>query len=143
MPEIRHRATQQVLHVVPGETLQDANLQDANLRDAHLRRADLRRANLRDAHLQGANLRDADLQGADLYGHHVVREVAVLRRADGYEFRAFETLGGLFIRAGCRAKMIEEFRAHVAKYYPKTAKAAETLAILDFCEQQAAREPWA
>lgn len=41
---------------------------------------------------------------------------------------------GDIIKAGCRFMSVDEYRAHVAKEYPGTTKAAETLAILDFIE---------
>ena len=76
--KIRHRYTNDVLHVIDadnlygadlsGANLSDANLRFANLRDANLYGADLRYANLSGANLRGAYLYGADLSGADLYG---------------------------------------------------------------------------
>lgn len=77
----------------------------------------------------------ADLAGADLAGAKIIRKVAQIRRDDGYEFIAFALDDGrLFVCAGCRSMTVEAFRAHVAKEYPETDKAIETLAILDFID---------
>lgn len=77
----------------------------------------------------------ADLAGADLAGAKIIRKVAQIRRDDGYEFIAFALDDGrLFVCAGCRSMTVEAFRAHVAKEYPDTPKAIETLAILDFID---------
>ena len=51
---------------------------------------------------------------------------------DGYEFFAFETDKGVLIRAGCRTKTVDQYRAHVERAYPDTPKALETHDILDF-----------
>ena len=98
-------------------------------------RANLAGANLDGAYLAGANLAHANLAGAYLAGAKVIRKVAQIRRDDGYEFIAFALDDGrLFVRAGCRSMTVEAFRAHVAKEYPDTPKAIETLAILDFID---------
>jgi uncharacterized protein YjbI with pentapeptide repeats len=120
--------------------LSRANLSGANLSGADLSRADLSDANLSGAYLSGANLSgadlsDANLSRADLSGAKIIRKVAQIRRDDGYEFLAFALDDGrLFVRAGCRSMTVADFRAHVAKEYPDTPKAIETLAILDFID---------
>ena len=138
-----------------GANLAGANLAGANLDGANLARANLARAylagaylagahlagaylagaNLARANLGGANLDGANLAGAKLDGAKVIRKVAQIRRDDGYEFIAFALDDGrLFVRAGCRSMTTADFRAHVAKKYPDTPKAIETLAILDFID---------
>ena len=138
-----------------GANLAGANLAGANLDGANLARANLARAylagaylagahlagaylagaNLARANLGGANLDGANLAGAKLDGAKVIRKVAQIRRDDGYEFIAFALDDGrLFVRAGCRSMTTADFRAHVAKEYPDTPKAIETLAILDFID---------
>ena len=115
--------------------LAHANLDGANLARANLAHAYLAHANLAGANLAGANLVGAYLAGAYLAGAKVIRKVAQIRRDDGYEFIAFALDDGrLFVRAGCRSMTVEAFRAHVAKEYPDTPKAIETLAILDFID---------
>jgi len=98
-------------------------------------------ANLGGADLEGANLRGADLRGADLEGANLGNDkkitgliARVTRVTDPYEFFAWRTDEGDFIKAGCRFMTVDEFRAHVAASYPETPKAEETLAILDFIE---------
>ena len=126
-----------------GADLGGANLGGANLRGANLEGADLEGANLRGANLRGANLEGADLRGADLRGvklsptHTAVGLIArVTRIIHPYEFFAWSTDKGDIIKAGCRFMSVDEFRAHVAKEYPGTPKAEETLAILDFIESR-------
>ena len=58
----------------------------------------------------------------------------VTRIEDPYEFFAWRTDKGDFIKAGCRFLSVEEYRVHIANEYPDTAKAEETIAILDFIE---------
>jgi hypothetical protein len=101
--------------------------------------ADLSGADLSGADLRGADLRDADLHGANLHGAKIVRVIARIDRLDGYEFIAFETDNGLIIRAGCRTMSPSEYRDHVAREYPNTDKAEETLAILDYIESRAVK----
>lgn len=108
---------------------------------AYLRGADLTGANLRGANLRGADLGGANLGGANLGGvklsqsHTAVGLIArVTRIIVPYEFFAWRTDQGDIVKAGCRFMTIEQFRAHVAKEYPDTPKAEETLAILDFLE---------
>jgi len=118
-----------------GANLAGANLAGANLAGAYLAGAYLAGANLAGANLAGANLAGAYLAGADLDGAKIIRKVAQIRRDDGYEFIAFALDDGrLFVCAGCRSMTVEAFRAHVAKEYPETGKAIETLAILDFID---------
>ena len=81
-----------------------------------------------------ADLSGADLHGADLSGAKIVRVIARIDRLDGYEFIAFETDNGLIIRAGCRTMSPAEYRDHVAREYPDTDKAKETLRIIDHIE---------
>ena len=141
---------------VRGEGGKRADLRGAHLGGAHLGGADLRRAYLRDtylggADLRGAYLRDTDLRGADLGGAHLGGAdlggadlgndrkatgliARVTRIIDPCEFFAWRTDKGDIIKAGCRFMSVDEFRAHVAKEYPGTPKAEETLAILDFIE---------
>ena len=131
-----------------GADLRGAYLRGANLGGANLGGADLGAADLRDANLGGANLRGADLRGADLGGAYLRgadlggdRKITgliarVTRIIDPYEFFAWRTDKGDFIKAGCRFMSVEEFRAHVAASYPGTPKAEETLAILGFIESR-------
>ena len=132
-----------------GANLSRADLSWANLSDADLSRADLSRANLSRANLSGANLSDADLSRANLsranlsrakiHGEPITRCFARIMRDDGYGFLAFTLeAGGVKIMAGCRWFTVAEFRAHVAEKYPDTAKAKETLWILDAIERRAA-----
>ena len=88
------------------------------------------------ADLEGADLRGADLRGADLGGERKITGLIarVTRIIDPCEFFAWRTDKGDIIKAGCRFMSVDEFRAHVAKEYPGTPKAEETLAILDFIE---------
>jgi len=108
----------------------------ANLRGANLRGAYLEGAYLEGAYLEGANLEGANLEGAYLGNDKKITGLIarVTRVIDPYEFFAWRTDEGDFIRAGCRFMTVDEFRAHVAMSYPETPKAKETLAILDFIE---------
>ena len=90
-----------------------------------------KRADLRGADLRGANLRGANL-GNDRKAVGLIARVT--RIYEPYEFFAWRTDKGDIIKAGCRFMSVDEYRAHVAKEYPGTTKAAETLAILDFIE---------
>ena len=83
------------------------------------------------------DLSRADLSGAVIGEHKLTRLAGRAHRSDGYEFLRFETAGGNVIRAGCRTFTDAEFRAHVAREYPDTPKARETLRILDFLAAQA------
>ena len=79
-------------------------------------------------------LNKANLSGAHLHGDKIARIFArVQRELNPYTFMGVELeAGGYKIAAGCRWFTDEAFRAHVAKEYPGTPKAEETLAILDF-----------
>lgn len=127
-----------------GTNLRGANLRGANLGGAYLRGAYLDGANLSDAYLGGAYLcgaylRGANLSGAYLCGAKIISLLARVTRNDGYEFIAFETDKGVIIRAGCRQMSPAGYRAHVAKEYPNTDKATETLDILDYIDRKAWR----
>lgn len=100
--------------------------------------ANLDGANLLGANLVGANLVGANLDGALIKDAKVKRLVAAIGRGDGYVFYGFEIEAGVKIMAGCRWFTVAEFRAHVASQYPDTAKATETLWILDAIERRAA-----
>ncbi len=126
-----------------GACLRGADLRGADLSGAYLRGADLRGADLEGACLEGADLRGAYLRGANLGGANLRGErkitgliARITRIIDPYEFFAWRTDKGDFIKAGCRFMTVDEFRGHVAKEYPGTPKAEETLAILDFIESR-------
>jgi len=126
-----------------GANLRSADLVRADLRSADLVRANLSGADLRGANLRGANLRGADLGGADLRGADLVGDTlaAYVTSADrrDYEFRLFRLADGSHkVLAGCRWFTIPDYRAHVAAEYPGTAKARETLDILDYFERKLA-----
>ena len=125
--------------VLSGADLRGADLSGADLRDAVLRGAVLRDAVLRGADLSGADLRDAVLRDAVLRDAKIIRVIARITRLDGYEFIAFETDKRVIIRAGCRTMSPDGYRNHVAREYPDTDKAEETLAILDYIEARAAK----
>lgn len=115
----------------------------ANLSGANLRRAELRGANFWGADLSGANLRSADLVRADLrgakYGDDTLAAYVTSADRRDYEFLLFHIADGSHkIMAGCRWFTIPDYRAHVAAEYPGTAKARETLDILDYFEKRAA-----
>ena len=156
--EIRRRDTGVVLHTVNADTLRGANLSGADLRGANLRGANLSGADLRGANLRGANLDGADLSGANLTraylnGAYLTganltgatidtdkldRLLARATRLDGHEFFLFALQeGSPKIKAGCRWMTIVEYRDHVAKHYPDTDRARETLDILNFFEARA------
>jgi hypothetical protein len=140
-----------------GADLSDADLSFADLSGAKLYGADLSDADLSFADLSGAKLYGADLSGAKLYGadlssallsradlsrakigeYTIEKLVARATRSDGYEFFGFMTDNGTIIRAGCRTMTPKEYRAHIAKEYPDTEKARETLDILDFINKRA------
>jgi hypothetical protein len=135
-----------------GGTLYGADLYGADLSGADLRGADLSRAYLRGADLIGADLRGADLYGADLSGADLIgadlrgakyrddtlaARVAAADRMDGYTFHLFRLGDGSHkVMAGCRWFTVPEYRSHVAKEYPGTGSARETLDILDFFERR-------
>ena len=119
-----------------GASLVGANLDGARLDGARLVGASLDRASLDRASLVGARLVGASLVGALVCGEKVTRLLAIATRLDGYTFYAFELgEGGVKINAGCRWFTPAEFRAHVAKSYPGTKKADETLSIIAHIER--------
>ncbi len=126
--------------VLRGAVLTGADLTGADLTGAVLTGADLTGAVLTGAVLTGAVLTGADLRGADLTGEKIERLLATVERlTDPYTFYGFQmAAGGVKISAGCRFFTCAEFRAHVAKDYPGSAKATETLRIIDFIEGRAA-----
>ena len=94
----------------------------------------LRRAVLRDADLSGAVLR-----GAKYRDDTLAALIAAAERMDGYTFHLFRLEDGShMVMAGCRWFAVDEYRAHVAKEYPDTDKARETLDILDYFEKRIA-----
>jgi hypothetical protein len=122
-----------------GANLRDANLIGANLIGANLIGANLIDANLIDANLSGANLSGANLSGAKYEDDTLAACIAAANRMDGYAFHLFRlTDGSHKVMAGCRWFTIPEYRAHVAKEYPDTDKARETLDILDYFERKLA-----
>ena len=94
------------------------------------------------ADLRGADLRGADLSGANLSGEKIKRILASVQRiSDGYTFTLFDMADGPpKIVAGCRFMTIDAYAAHVAKEYPDTPKARETLRILDYFDDVVAAE---
>ena len=115
-------------------TLGAAVRKSANLEDAYLKGA-----NLTDANLAGAILTRASLAGASLrHDVKIIRLIGRAQRSDDYTFMGFQTNAGLRIKAGCRLMSPDEYRAHIAKEYPGTPKAAETLAIIQHLENRAA-----
>ncbi len=93
--------------------------------------------------LSGANLRGANLRGADLggakYGDDTLAAYITSADRRDYEFRLFRLADGSHkVLAGCRWFTIPDYRAHVAAEYPGTAKARETLDILDYFERKLA-----
>lgn len=151
--EIKHQYTDAVLRTVHAVSLRGANLYGANLTGADLSRADLYKADLSGANLRGANLRGANLTGAYLTGaflrwadlsgatidtDKLDRLLARATRLGGHEFFLFALQdGSLKIKAGCRWMTIDDYRAHVARCYPDTNQARETLDILNFFEARA------
>jgi hypothetical protein len=120
-----------------GADLSGAYLSSANLSGADLSGADLSGAYLSSANLSGADLSGADLSRADLSGEKIKRILAsVYRVSDGYTFNLFEMeVGPPKIVAGCRFLTVADYAAHVAKEYPDTVKARETLRILDYFDE--------
>lgn len=109
---------------------------------AYLTGASLSGADLSHAYLIGANLSHANLSGADLNGEKIKRQLASVQRvSDGYTFMLFEMeQGPPMIVAGCWFLTSADYAAHVAKEYPDTAKARETLRILDYFDDVIAAE---
>jgi hypothetical protein len=120
-----------------GGTLRGANLTAINWDGADLRYSYLRGAVFGPS-LSRAELRRATLSGAKYQGDTLAACIAAADRMDGHTFRLFRlTDGSHKVMAGCRWFTIPEYRAHVAAEYPGTAKARETLDILDFFERRA------
>ena len=137
--KIKNRFSGAVLYSGDHETLRDAVFSAikgrADLSGAYLSGANLSGANLSRANLSGADLSGADLSRAVIGAFTIASKAAQVRRDDGYEFFGFSLQdGGLLIRAGCQTRLIDDYRQHVADDYPGTAKAIETLAILDFVQ---------
>ena len=108
-----------------------------NLSWANLFKANLSWASLSKANLYGANLSEAkilDRFEKEVTISHLITQID--RRNGGYRFHAFKlTCGGILIKAGCRTfNTTAAYREHVAREYPGTPKAAETLAILSFID---------
>ena len=135
-----------------GANLSGANLSGAYLSGAYLSGANLSRANLSGAnlsgaylgraYLSGADLSRADLSRADLSGEKIKRILASVQRiSDGYTFFLWQMEEGPpKIVAGCRLLTAADYAAHIAKEYPDTPKARETLRILDYFGEIVAAE---
>ena len=122
-----------------GAYLTGADMRVANLIGANLTEADLHGVDLTQASLRGAHLRGADFSEAKIHNDTLASLITRAGRSDGYEFIAFRLAdGSVKIMAGCRWLTPDEYRAHVATEYPDTAKARETLDIIDFIERRAA-----
>ena len=125
-----------------GSDLSRLDLRWSNLSRLDLSRSDLSGSNLRKSNLSGSNLSGSNLSGSDLsdtkYNNDIISHiVARATRLDGYEFFAFATDNGIKIKAGCKYLSIKEAKAHVAKNYPNTPKAIETLSIIRHIESMA------
>ena len=126
-----------------GANLRGADLRGADLSGASLSGADLSGADLRGADLGGTDLSGADLGGTDLSGAYLRYDIKILRliarlyRHDNYMFFGFQTNRGLIIKAGCHLMSSDDYRSHIAKEYPGTPKAKETLAIIKYLEDLA------
>lgn len=121
-----------------GADLTRADLTGADLTGANLTGAYLRGAYLTAANLTGADLSRADLRGATIDTDRLDRLLARATRLDGHEFFLFALQdGSTKIKAGCRWMTIPDYRAHVARMYPDTDQAQETLDILNFFEARA------
>ena len=129
-----------------GTNMSHADMRHANLRDADMRWIDLRDANMSDANLVGANLRCINLSLASRReGFKIHRLIARVSRSDSHLFMGFLTDAGLIIMAGCRLMSPDEYRAHVAKEYPDTPKAEETLGVIQYiedCAKEQEKEGW-
>ena len=130
-----------------------ANLAGADLAGANLARADLAGANLAGADLAGANLAGANLAGADLAGAYLVG--ANLAGASGEKLTlvggrpvvwfgpigseqrtvyAFQTDGGIYVRAGCFFGPLTKFKAQVVKTHGENEHAREYAAFVTLAE---------
>ena len=122
--------------------LSRSDLSGSNLRKSNLSGSNLSGSNLSGSDLSGSNLSGSNLSGSDLsdtkYNNDIISHiVARATRLDGYEFFAFATDNGIKIKAGCKYLSIKEAKAHVAKNYPNTPKAIETLSIIRHIESMA------
>ena len=116
-----------------------ADLSSADLSSADLRYTNLRYADLSFADMRYTNLRYADLRSANLRGEiKITRLLCRTYRSDEYVFFGFSTNAGPMIKAGCRLFSPGDYRAHVAKEYPGTPEAKETLRIIKYIEECAA-----
>ena len=89
------------------------------------------------ADLRGAYLSGAYLSGAKYRDDTIAARIATVERMDGYTFHLLRLENGAAkVMAGCRWLTVDKYRAHVAKEYPNTPKARETLDILDFFEKR-------
>lgn len=126
-----------------GTDLQLANLSETEMIEADLTSTILTGANLRNANLRGAIFNKAHMGNADLTGANLDLDIEIVRlvgratRSDDFEFLCFETNEGLIIKAGCRLMSPGDYRAHVAKEYPGTPKAKETMMIIKYLEDLA------
>ena len=144
-----------------GANLVGADLRWADMRDANMSHADMSHANMSGADLSWIDLRDADMRGANLVGANlrcinlslasrregfkIHRLIARVSRSDSHLFMGFLTDAGLIIMAGCRLMSPDEYRAHVAKEYPDTPKAEETLGVIQYiedCAKEQEKEGW-
>lgn len=121
-----------------GAYLRGANLSGANLENVNLSGAWLQDANLKHANLEGARFNSNFINGADFSSAQLSRGLAIVHgptRSDGFQFSLrLCCLGEHLVDNGARSLTIEQYRQHVAEKYPNTAKADETLAILDYLE---------
>lgn len=107
----------------------------ANLQGADLQGADMRGADLRGADLRGADLQGAILQGATIKDGFMLKTgapLSLVRRSDGYEFRAWNTDHGWRIIAGCRFFSLSEATRHWRATRGGTPLGDETMAILTY-----------
>lgn len=116
--------------------LTGANLTGANLIGTYFAKANLAETILSDANFNGAIFVDTKFSGATIGEHILTGIIARATRLDGHEFFLFGTEGGHIIRADFQTLTIQSYRLHVAKAYPDTPKATETLAILDYFERR-------
>lgn len=93
MVEIKHLFADEVLHVLPVDTLAGADLTGAVLAVAELGGADLQGATLAGASLAVANLADANLDGCDLRGADLTGAVLARARLAGADLRGANLTG--------------------------------------------------